>query len=774
MVYTFEERISEKRYRPNMFKKFFHSKSILLQWFLACIIILAIPFISILFNFTISKKVINKEVKSSSNIILNHMQSSIDRKLQNIQNMSHLLLLDPDFIKLSTSSDPDSFSHLSQICFERLKSYSYVYNDISILIYYPNHDYILASGAANNSASIYNSMNYASKKEMPPYDTWFSTLNSNFSKASYFFSDFYNYTNAGVSSIIFRCSNPFIHPTSSSYSILVSSAIDSIENDLSEITGKTLFICDENGTIINQFGSEINGLHTFPVSATDPLVNLEGNNYYYFSTKSQITDWYYILCTPQSLYLQAPILIRNVTILSSIIALLIAIALIAYTQYRNYKPVQELISVIPALHPEIKNEFQQIKLYHNEMQKLNLLMQNKLTNISKNIRELYFYSKLKGVNFHTHEDDIVNTLNLNFLDKSFVIASIYADNYSFQPDDIMKNWQLLQFAIGNVAEEILTCQLSYEHIQDEFFYVFFFILDQDQEIHWHETGISKFEKIFAFFREQFQIDLFITVSPVFKNFEQTANYYSDIIAAFEESYAQKHPGIHITPDSPRASFFFGNNFQEYSKEINLAVFQHDYNKAISIVQHYITYLQQHNCSNFIVRYNIYSLISSFLMDSSNYISQVTKDTVDSYLTSSLNIDSYEEYEAHLCRLLQYLCQQDDSSGDLPEKEKQLVKKIKNYVENYYSDFNLNIASIAEAVNLSPNYMSKIFKNTTGEGLLTYINNVRINHAKELLRSTSLTIDEIAQQVGFSNSRSFRRNFQKITEITATDYRNGAK
>lgn len=103
-----------------------------------------------------------------------------------------------------------------------------------------------------------------------------------------------------------------------------------------------------------------------------------------------------------------------------------------------------------------------------------------------------------------------------------------------------------------------------------------------------------------------------------------------------------------------------------------------------------------------------------------------------------------------------------------------MKKIKNYVDNYYSDPNLNVTSVADAVGLSPNYMSKLFKSLTGEGLLSYINNVRINHARELLRITNINVDEIALMVGFSSPRSFRRNFQNLTGITATDYRNGVK
>lgn len=757
--------------------KFTHSKSVLLQWIMTCIIILLIPFVSILINYSISRKIINEQVKNSSGIILSHMQSAIDSKLQNIRNLSHLLLLDDNFVKLSNSWDTDEFFSYSQVCYDELKSYQYVYNNINILFYYPYRDYIVTNGVSNTSASIYSSMAYASHNSMIPYEDWTALIGADYSKSSYFFSDYCNYSSADKTSVVYGCTSPFIHKKESNYNILVSSPVDFIEADLAGLPDRTFFICDRDGTVISQFGSKLEDLAALPLSGREsPNLSLNGTDYYCYSAKSSVTGWIYVLCTPSSLYLHDSMLMRNVTLISTIISLLVGVAIVFYTQYRNYRPVKKIMNVIPtSMKSGEKNEFQQIELYHGEMQRLNLFMQNKLNNISKNVRELYFYSKLKGVSFHTHENDIINTMNLNFSDKHFVIASIYADSHSFPQDDIMKNWQLLQFAITNVSEEILQDRLPHEQIQDEFFHVLFFILDNDQLEDWNRSGASLFQDIFAFFQSQFQIDLFITISQVFENFEQTSAFYSDVITTFEEHYAKKQPGVSPTSLSKENRFIADTKFSEYSREINLAVFQHNFEKASATVHNYICYLKKYNCSKVIVRYNIYSLIAAILMDSGDYISQATRDTVESYLSTSLNCSTLEEYEAHIGQLLRYLCEQSEALADGDkDKEMQLVKKIKNYVENYYSDYSLNVTAVADAVNLSPNYMSKIFKNNTNEGLLSYINTVRINHAKELLRTTNINIDEIALMVGFSNSRSFRRNFQNLTGITATDYRNGAR
>ncbi|MBT9776182.1 helix-turn-helix domain-containing protein [Clostridium sp. MCC353] len=753
------------------------TKTVLLQWIMTCIIILLIPFVTIIVNYCISRKIINEQVKNSSNIILSHMQKAIDGKLQSIRNLSYLLLLDDNFINLSNAWGSDEFFDLAQTCYDKLNSYNYVYNDINILVYYPYKDYVITTGVSNTSASIYNSMYYASQKNMTSYDNWISLIGNDYSKASYFFSEYCSYKNTGKNSVVFGCTNPFIYRDEANYNLLVSSPVDFIEDDLADLPERTFFICDRNGNPISQFGTRIESSEPLPVMDPETSnVTLNGENYFCYYAPSPVTGWFYVLCTPRTLYLHDSLLMRNVTLASAIISLLIGVAMVIYTQYRNYRPVKRIMNIIPtSIKSDEKNEFQQIELYHGEMHRLNLFMQNKLNNISKNVRELYFYSKLKGVNFHIQENDITNTMSLDFSDKHFVIASIYADSHSFSQDDIMKNWELLQFAVNNVSDEILQDHFPHEHIQDEFFHVFFFILDKNQFEEWNRSGPGLLEDIFKFFKSQFHIDLFITVSQAFENFEQTASVYADVITAFEEYYAKKQPGVYTTSPSKKAPVFSDTKFSEYSRDINLAVFQHDYDKAAASVHSYIGYLQQYNCSKIIVRYNVYSLIATILMDSGDYISQTTRDTIESYLSNSLNCNTLEEYESHINQLLHYLCDQNlNITDNIQDRENQLVKKIKNYVENYYSDYSLNVTSVAEAVNLSPNYMSKIFKNNTKEGLLSYINNVRINHAKELLRTTNINVDEIALMVGFSNTRSFRRNFQNLTGITATDYRNGVR
>ncbi|MBB6634097.1 helix-turn-helix domain-containing protein [Cohnella thailandensis] len=83
---------------------------------------------------------------------------------------------------------------------------------------------------------------------------------------------------------------------------------------------------------------------------------------------------------------------------------------------------------------------------------------------------------------------------------------------------------------------------------------------------------------------------------------------------------------------------------------------------------------------------------------------------------------------------------------------------------------ISVERIADAVELTPAYLSRIFKQATGKTVLEYLTRLRIDHSKRLLRETSLTMQDISQQVGYNNANSFIRFFRKHEGITPGEYR----
>ena len=99
-----------------------------------------------------------------------------------------------------------------------------------------------------------------------------------------------------------------------------------------------------------------------------------------------------------------------------------------------------------------------------------------------------------------------------------------------------------------------------------------------------------------------------------------------------------------------------------------------------------------------------------------------------------------------------------------------VEAVKKFVKSNLSSEDLNRNTIADAIHMNPDYLSYLFHKQSGMLLNTYITNERINAAKKLLMTTDMSLQEIADATGFSNSSYFHKQFKKVTSVTPQQYR----
>ncbi|MNJ55854.1 Bifunctional transcriptional activator/DNA repair enzyme AdaA [compost metagenome] len=79
--------------------------------------------------------------------------------------------------------------------------------------------------------------------------------------------------------------------------------------------------------------------------------------------------------------------------------------------------------------------------------------------------------------------------------------------------------------------------------------------------------------------------------------------------------------------------------------------------------------------------------------------------------------------------------------------------------------------MAELCHISPSYFSRIFTKETGENFTIFVARLKIEWAKQLLESTDLSINEISDAFGFSDTSYFIKMFKKFENLTPTIYRN---
>lgn len=99
-----------------------------------------------------------------------------------------------------------------------------------------------------------------------------------------------------------------------------------------------------------------------------------------------------------------------------------------------------------------------------------------------------------------------------------------------------------------------------------------------------------------------------------------------------------------------------------------------------------------------------------------------------------------------------------------------IHSITRYIQEQYGNEELDLSMISGYVKMTPAYVSRYFKQTTGVGISSYIAQIRIEQAKNLLISTNLKSNEIGNLCGFSSSSYFNYVFKKKTGNSPSLYR----
>lgn len=147
-------------------------------------------------------------------------------------------------------------------------------------------------------------------------------------------------------------------------------------------------------------------------------------------------------------------------------------------------------------------------------------------------------------------------------------------------------------------------------------------------------------------------------------------------------------------------------------------------------------------------------------------------TADDYVYSKEQLyHLFNNFDSMISYLKEFLNNRETSNTySVSDTKNANLKEIIKYInENYSSD--ISVQSISKDFFLNPNYLSQLFKRELNITFTEFLTKVRLNHAKDLLGNSNLSIGEIAESIGYRDYFYFIKLFKKNTSQTPGQYRN---
>ena len=151
-------------------------------------------------------------------------------------------------------------------------------------------------------------------------------------------------------------------------------------------------------------------------------------------------------------------------------------------------------------------------------------------------------------------------------------------------------------------------------------------------------------------------------------------------------------------------------------------------------------------------------------------------------------ESYDEYsEKEICyklpiraniyhmmtALLRYYCGSKNELDRMIYHNVLRLRPVINYIDEHYKE-KIYIEELSAMINVSPDYFTKMFKESIGKTPIDYINAMKVNAAMDLLCTTELPMTEIADSIGFCNPNYFHKIFKQYMLTSPLAYRKSSK
>lgn len=494
---------------------------------------------------------------------------------------------------------------------------------------------------------------------------------------------------------------------------------------------------------------------------------------------SGVEDWKYVSVIPLQVFQEKVAYIKTLIVACIVFSILLGGVFAWFFSRRNYRPISELIrNLEKKFRPQSENE-------HNEYRFIQEAMNNTF-NEKDAINE-----RLRQQNIILRRSFLVKLLKGRFEDSSFISKALESYKLDFSVggfavilfglsgsagpggNDMQETsggkLEMAELVIANVAEGIVGQKNNgYAADVDGMLACIVNFRGSDTEENMRELCRAAAEIAFCV-RNELGIDLSAAASDLHDSMFGIPDAYQEALCVMEYKAVMRTGDIMAYRQISVSSQGYNYSIETERQLINCI--KSGDSKAADLCLNEIfeknystTVLPAHmaKCLVFDVVGTIFKTVSeTSVLREGTFIQDLD------IARRLLNSDDFQEMKREMSATVEEICayvQQHRKS-----KKDDLLDHVMEYIGCNYHDASLSVSQIADRFALTPAYLTRLFKEQSGEGLLDYITGLRMENAKQLLRNRKCSIKDVAARVGYYSSTAFIRMFKKTEGITPGSY-----
>ncbi|MBP3360440.1 MAG: helix-turn-helix transcriptional regulator [Clostridia bacterium] len=741
------------------------SKSIKQRWIYTYLLVLFVPLIISLLVFDSNIHFIEKQMKTEGETVLRWGSSELGAWQQSCYTILDKVIDNNDIYRIINSFDNNYDKTIIKGYLELYRKYSDSVKSVSILV--PDQNWVASSETYSN---IYlNYLIYKNDGYQGDYDSWKRLFQS------YYKGDF------------------IVLPMSSSNELLYMTSINYSEGEKyfnlivslnSQFVGHTInsflpsenaeFFIIENDKIVFSFSpgsktgeilkSDYNDLYTF----------IDGSEYVFFKSNDLFENLELCYIVPKKEYLSNVNKQITGVVISITFCVVFGIFLIALFVKKNYSPISSIINELPVKSSILKDEYAYIYDSVKDIVSKNKNMQSQLKKQNDLVRNNILVKLVKqGVTNVIPQGKMLEDYGIYFIGERYATIMFYLEDVSklFIEENISEHEQieLSVVIIDNIVSELAQKYGVGYMLDIDNALVFLMNFEDCKE---ESTILSELrqlcEQAKSAIYANFDIRFTVSISSVHTGYSEMKLCLVDCITAMEYRLIKGLDSIiEYAEVSDNDSFEYQYSIKDEQRLIN-SILAGDYEQSQKIAEAVINKNIDDVNSIKCIKLLVFDIMGTMYKAIDEMHITEQRSQLRLIVENIIDCTTMEEIRDEINDILSVLC---NGANDIKDSAQNIiVRHVIEYIDANYQDISLSVAMLAENNGITPNYLSKIFKDVTGERLLYYIHNIRLNKAKEiLLNERSLTVEQIANRVGYSNTATFNRTFLKFEGVSPTKW-----